>query len=151
MSDLALHWDVAAADLALIAGDLATDEGLETAVIVSLFSDRRADDGEALPDGSTDRRGWWADARDDRLGSLLWLLSREKQMAVVLERARAYATQALAWLIADRVAAAVDVRAAFTRPGWLGLAVTITRPTGDQVAYRFEGTWRAEAQRAGLA
>jgi len=35
MSDIALRWDVYAADLAIEAGGLAIDDGLETAVILS--------------------------------------------------------------------------------------------------------------------
>jgi phage gp46-like protein len=39
-----LHWDstALAADLAVAANDLSTDAGLETAVLLSLFLDRRA-------------------------------------------------------------------------------------------------------------
>ncbi|NCB53153.1 MAG: hypothetical protein EOM54_14955, partial [Clostridia bacterium] len=38
--------------------DLSSDKGLETAVIVSLFTDRRAD-GEELPPNEKTKRGWW--------------------------------------------------------------------------------------------
>lgn len=81
-------------------GDLVAENTLRTAVILSLFLDRRADDDDVLPNGSNDRRGWWADtvapmteygiggglASGDRIGSRLWLLSREKQLAGVLDR-----------------------------------------------------------------
>ena len=73
-------------------------------------------------------------ASGDRIGSRLWLLSREKQLAGVLDRARHYAEEALAWLVEDGVATAVSVTASSPRSGWLALEVTITLP--DSSEYR---------------
>jgi phage gp46-like protein len=152
MSDIALRWAVVAGDVAIEGDDLARDDGLETAVILSLFTDRRADDSDPLPDGHTDRRGWWGDDRPavagDRIGSRLWLLARETQRAQVLGRAEAYVREALAWLLTDQVAAAVDVTVEFTRPGWLGIAVAIRRPLGPPVDFRFTYLWIAQEARA---
>ncbi len=150
MSDLALVWDGAnfAADLAIDANDLLTDDGLETAVMLSLFLDRRAEDADTLPDAVTDRRGWWGDefpiADGDKIGSRLWLLSREKQTAAALTRAQEYAQEALAWLVEDKVAERVDVTADFPRPGVLGLSVIIYRPHVDPAKYRFNHIWAAQ-------
>jgi len=131
--------------------DLATDEGLQTAVILSLFTDRRADDSDPLPIGQTDRRGWWGDTlpdvAEDKLGSRLWLLEREKEQTSVLIRAEEYAREALQWLLDDRVAAQVDVTAEVPRSGVLGLAIAIHRPRLDPVAYRFTSTWAAQEAR----
>ena len=112
--DIALRYDPESQvfDLALEDGELAADEGLQTAVILSLFTDRLADDDDRLPDGGNDRRGWWADAYNERPhGSRLWLLSREKTEEAVLRRAKTYAEEALAWLIEDGIAAEVVVEA----------------------------------------
>ena len=102
-------------DLWLTGGSLVTDEGLRTAVIVSLFSERRAEPADALPDGSSDRRGWWGDAyaaaEGDRIGSRLWLLGREKDLAAVARRAEEYARESLAWFLEDGIARAVTVAA----------------------------------------
>lgn len=135
------------ADYALAALGFAEDDGLETAVILSLFTDRRAEDDDTLPSGD-DRRGWWADAfpaaPGDLIGSRLWLLHREKQIPQTLTRAREYAEEALAWLVDDGVAARVDVTAEVVRSGVLGLTVEIQR-TGSTVAhYRFENFWGAQ-------
>jgi phage gp46-like protein len=148
MTDLALFWDgeAAAADLALVSGDLATEEGLRTAVIVSLFTDRRARPDDRLPQEGADRRGWWGDVAaaeaDDEIGSRLWLLQREKQTPETVTRAREYALEALGWMLRDRVAAAVEVEAEITRPGMLGLRVTVTRPDGPG-RQRFDFVWKA--------
>lgn len=147
MADLALRWDgaAAAADLAVLANDLVLDAGLQTAVLLSLFLDRRAEDGDELPAGETDRRGWWADATPvvagDRIGSRLWLLAREKETKATLERAQKYAREALKWLIEDRVAERLEVTAEFPRTGMLGLTVEVFRPRADPVTFRFDHTW----------
>lgn len=150
MSDLRLRWTPPfAGDLEIVANDLAVDDGLETAVMLSLFIDRRANEGDELPDGSDNRRGWWGDAlpvvAQDVIGSRLWLLSREKEQPSVLERAKAFAQEALAWLIDDGVAAAVTVTAEFTAVGLLGLQILIDRPGASAVTFSFGYVWAAQA------
>lgn len=143
MSDLQTHYSgfLEGADLALDPLGLTPDGGLETAVILSLFSDARAAADDELPDPGADPRGWWGDllplARDYRLGSKLWLLSREKQLPVVLERARAYAVEALAWLVTSGAASRVDVTASNPRDGILALAITIEAPALGTRAYQY--------------
>jgi phage gp46-like protein len=147
MSDLQLAWNPASmsADLLLSGPDLARDEGLRTAIIISLFTDARAADDDQLEDGA-DRRGWWGDVGaevdGDQYGSRLWLLAREKQLPKVLRRAEQYAGEALAWLIADGVALTVKTTATFPATGMLGLAVEVARPTGPDRA-RFDFAWSA--------
>lgn len=134
MTDLALRYQDGLADLVFDGGDLAVDETLLSAVLVSLFTDRHAEPSDVLPDGSTDRRGWWADVwleEGDLHGSRLWLLSRSKDVAEVPARARDYALEALAWLERDGVAQRVEVMASVPRKGWLQLKIVITRLSGD--------------------
>jgi phage gp46-like protein len=152
MSDLALIWDVHAADASVEANDLATDEGLETALILSLFTDRRANDDDELPDGTEDKRGWWGDAfpvvNGDKIGSRLWLLSREKELAVIPTRAMEYMAEATQWLIDDGVAVAVECLAEIKNvPGRLDLFVGVDRPTGNRIDYRFEYAWASQEAR----
>lgn len=127
------------------------DEGLETAVLLSLFTDRRADDGDVLPDAQTDRRGYWADAYPivpgDLFGSRLWLLGRAKQTQETLSRIEEYTNECLAWLVEDRVASAVSASAVFTASGRVGLTVLITRPNVDVTKYQFNLSWDAQAAR----
>lgn len=135
------------ADLALDQFALATDDGLETAVILSLFSDARANEDDALPIGQTDRRGWWADAfppaDGDRFGSRLWLLCAAKQLQQSLNQAREYAEEALAWLVTDGVANKVEVETFIARDEVLGMLVRIYRPDGTATPIRFETLWSA--------
>jgi phage gp46-like protein len=136
------------ADYALAQLGLTEDDGLETAVIISLFTDRRAAEDDVLPGMDGDRRGWWADAypavQGDLIGSRLWLLAREKQIPQTLARAREYAIEALQWLVEDGIAASVDVTAEVVRTGVLGLTVEIQRTAGPTARYRFETFWGAQ-------
>lgn len=128
---IGLAWDPRRGEAALrrtATGALAQDDGLATAVLLSLFLDRRAGPDDPLPDG-TDRRGWLGDALaadGDRIGSRLWLLMREKQVEETRRRAEEYAEEALAWLVEDGLAEAVEVTASWGRTGWLDLRVEIT-------------------------
>lgn len=148
MSDIALIYDSESGgcDIALAGGDLVLDEGLRTAVLISLFADARARSDDPLPQPGADRRGWWGDAYadqpNDEIGSRLWLLDREKIVPSVLARALGYAEEALAWLTRDRIARAVDVAAEAQRPQTLAIAVGIDRPTGPD-RQRFDFLWEA--------
>lgn len=142
--DIALVYDpnAKAFDLAIAGGDLVVDSGLETAVLLSLYTDRRALAEDVLPDDGTDRRGWWCDAYSDRLqGSRLWLLSREKGLDRVLRRAEEYASEALDWLIEDGIATTVEVQANHLRRGVLQLIVAIQRPNEAALERRYDYVW----------
>lgn len=151
MSDLRLTWNATAnaADFSITANDLTKEDGLETAVLLSLFLDRRADDGDVLPAPDSDRRGWWADdfpiVDADRIGSRLWMLSRSKATVDVLSRTEQYAREALQWLLDDRVAERIEVSATTPIRGMIVLEVSIYRPSkADPARYRFDGAWRAQ-------
>lgn len=153
MADIEFKWDAEnlVADIGIENGDLIGDDGLRTAVILSLFTDGRAKNEDTLPQGEKSRRGWWADIYPeipgDTIGSRLWLIDREKQTAEVAERARAYAQESLAWMIEDKVAESVVVTAEFVEDGFLGLQITIKPPELDPVKYRFNVNWQAELRR----
>lgn len=146
MTDIALVWQTDHADITVSGADLLSDDGLDTAVTLSLFLDRRAapDDGVPL---DADPRGWWgdtfADVAGDLVGSRLWLLGREKQLDSVAQRARTYAAEALAWLVDDGVASAVDVQASWIARGTLGLTVNIQRPTQPPFNRQYQYVWSA--------
>lgn len=146
MADVRTRWVGQVGAWAVAGADLEADDGLETAVTLSLFTDALCSAEEATRFGTTDRRGWWADAYadvpGDRIGSRLWLLAREKRLPATLERARAYATDALQWLVDDGVAASVAVTAELVGADILGLAVEITRRRDPVARFRFEAFWK---------
>lgn len=144
MEDIRTTWKVYTGDWQVVSPGLEVEDGILTAVIISLFTDRRADDNDQLPSGD-DRRGWWgdilSDIEGDRIGSRLWLLSREKQLQSVINKAREYATESLLWMIEDGVASGVNVQAEKVRDGVLEISVEIHRPKKTVVKYLFEGFW----------
>ncbi len=136
--------------------DLEADNTLETAVIISLFTDRRAKIDDSLPDpNNLDRRGWWGDlvspvVIDDQIGSRLWLLNREKTLEDVLVKAKEYAKESLQWLIID--GAAVKLVVIAERQGEegndrLAIRVEIYRVGGNIEAFNFEAQWIAQGLR----
>lgn len=148
-----LTWDntALAADFTIDGNDFVADNGLESAVLRSLFEYRRAQPGDVLPEGVTDRHGWWADAEPviegDQVGSRLWLLARSKETPAVLARAEELAREALQWLLDDKVASQIDVTVEFIAGRGFGITVTIHRPEQDPTSFRFGSAWEAQAAR----
>ena len=128
-------------DLPRSNGNLDTDEGLETAVLISLFTDRRASDDDDIPEGA-DKRGWWGDAyaaiTGDVQGSRLWLLARAKMTAKTPADAAGYAKEALQWLLDDGVARSVDVAASVLGRGIVLLNIDIARADGKHWTRKWE-------------
>lgn len=128
----------------LVALGLDSSEPLVRAVIISLFTWRRARPDDDLPGDL--RMGWWGDSvpeiPNDRIGSRLWLLSRAKLTAGTVARAKEYAEEALAWLVEDGVAARVTVESERIGLSTLGLACRVYRADGGiPLDIRFSDVW----------
>lgn len=130
------------------AGGLDERDPLGTAVVLSLFTDRRAPEGWRPEEA--DRRGWWGDGavpagengRED--GSWLWLLRREAVTEENIRLARIYAEQALQWLVDENVASRIEVRTgAIEQPRrGIWLDIEIIAPSGAQILNRkFARLW----------
>src|ERR1700759_1784084 len=98
---------------------LALTEDLETAIALSLLTDKRAISGQ-VPAGR-DVKGWWGDTypltQGDSFGSWLWTLEGAPQNEDTLQLADAYARDALKWLIDDGIADRLEVQKEFAPPG----------------------------------
>ena len=150
-NDVKIIWDVDAmqGDISFdaVLQDLEKDDGLETAVLISLFTDRRAKDDDILPDANNpDKRGWWAGLTTDgdQIGSRLWLLDRAKTTTDVLTFARQYAEESLQWLIEDEVASKIAVtteRQGTPENGVLALKVEIYQKDGNSRALQYNAQW----------
>lgn len=129
-------------DLKREGGNLLGDDGLEAAVVISLFTHRQAEPSDELPDGTDNRRGWWGDAfaraPGHRKGSRLWLLARGTLGPKTAGEVKQYAEEALAWMLEDGVASAIEVTTERTRGG-IRLAVSVHGPLGS--ASRWQGLW----------
>lgn len=152
MADIALEMGEWGGDIVIDGLDLARDDGLETSVIISLFTDRRATPEQVpveLP--KDDLRGFWGDVRPvvegDFTGSHLWLLAREKQTTQTLSRAKQYTEEALQWMIDDKIATRVEVFVEYVAMGWMGIAIDIYRPDSSPAQFRYQYEWKAQAAR----
>ncbi|MEM1046491.1 MAG: phage GP46 family protein [Pseudomonadota bacterium] len=143
--------DFVADYLLLPSGQLDNSRDIATAIVISLFTDRRADDTDVLPLGETDRRGVWSDVNGldlygvARQGSRLWLLAREKVVEDVRVRAEFYITEALQWMIDLGVVARFAIDVAFAGPvetRRLEACITAFRADGTRVDLRFERLWQ---------
>jgi len=125
--------------------NLYTDELLETAVLISLFTRRLAEPGDVLPDDSGPTYGWWGDAFEKipthRMGSRLWLLRRSKTTQTVINKARVYAAEAVQWFVDDGIAAEINAAVERQNTERLAFKVEIVKP--DKVASRWAGIWSA--------
>lgn len=134
--------DRGAADLMVVAGDLAFGHALRNAVLVSIFCDARA--AEPAPVGShrrsDDVRGYWADSAGDRWGSRLWEVLAEPLTPTSPAAAAEAAELSLAWLVQDGAAKTIEVAATRIDKTILELVVTIVRP--DPPLY--EDDWNDE-------
>lgn len=137
-------------DIQFANGDIVRDDGLETAVLISLFSDSRAAE-DMIPaiDRDGDLRGYWGDVRPtvsgDETGSLLWVLKRSKQLNQTLADAREYAQRSLQWLVTDGVAQSVSVVTSYPYRGWMLLEVIIYRPqSANPVTFRYAYAWASQ-------
>lgn len=148
MTDVALKWNNAlgCADLVRAGADLLLDYGMETALIISLFTWRRANDDDPLPVRGMDRKGWWGDSfspiANDKIGSRRWLLQRAKALPTVFAEVEAYDRELLQWLIDDGVVASIALTYSSPAKGWVSTVVGLPRPGGPD-RYRFDYLWSA--------
>lgn len=130
-------------DWLLNGAQLAAGGDLQTAVLISLFSDRVANPDDVIPDGSGDPRGWVGDlGQDYPIGSRLWLLSRAKQTGETLARAQDYIAEALQWLIDDGAVAKFDILVEWTRASQLRANVIAYKTDGTNTALNFLSVWK---------
>jgi phage gp46-like protein len=137
--DVKLFYGIECFDVVVDGGDFIRDPGLETSILLSLFTNKRAEATDVLPDNSVDRYGW---CLDDRLGSKLWLLGREKTIPETLTMAKFYAEDCLQWLIEDSVASSIIVVATRIRYDTIQLSIEIIRQNNISEFYKYYYNWQ---------
>lgn len=149
-------WAIADATETQNRGGLSAKQALHTAVIISLFTDKRIQKEHPLfylvEDG--DQRGWHGDGVDvradlgeDEMGSLLWIFERAHLNEEIRRWVEIIATEALAPLIKQGIAVRIDVQAeaqfAINR---VNLGVQIYGRDGSMTYdYQFEDIWAQTA------
>lgn len=109
--------------------------GLGRAVMISLFSWKRADSGDTY-DG-TNKFGWWGDTYSDyQIGSKLWQYLRRTLTSDTMLEIKEECENALQWLIDDGVCSSVDIEVERGDINRLNLIVKLDI-SGKNISYRF--------------
>ena len=119
----------------------------QSLTIMSVFSNRLADNRTELPEGTDDRRGYWGNrlmpivgGTPFILGSKLWTLGRSKSLESVAAMARQFVANSLEWKITANEIVTVEVIAQRNNER-LELEIIETTPTGTfEQSYNFD--WR---------
>jgi phage gp46-like protein len=127
MIDLALtkndYYDISFTD-----GDFTLTDGLDTALILSVYCERRADASEVSTPNL--QRGWWGNLfslkQNFEQGSKLWLLYQSRNTQLTLNRAIAYAQDAFSWMVEDGLLDNVEVNGEMIAQG-IKIIVTLYR------------------------
>lgn len=120
----------------ILGGDLDAGDVVRDLIVFSLFTWARAKPDDKVPAGGS-RQGFFA---DPSFGSRLWLLQRRAVTTEALADARAYAAEALAWLVTGGILARVDVVAEKVDQG-IALDITFARPDAPDETVRFDRLW----------
>lgn len=114
---------------------VAHGDQVTTAILLSLYTDRRVDPSE-VPAG-TDLGGWWGATFPKKAGhiegSRLWLLFAFGGAASEENRRRAeeYAAEALAWMIEDGIFAKIEPVGSIVASDMIELAIAFTEADGS--------------------
>lgn len=132
-------------DLEMNANGIVQDLTLESAYMVSVLTDRRADPEDILPfmedDGLLipDRRGYVGDILDERnrlVGSKIWLLSREIATEQTRRRAQQYTQECVQWAIDDGYVSENIVTASYDRQNPQRLNILIEARVIDGIDFK---------------
>lgn len=116
--------------------DANLDDGLGRAVVISLFSWKRADSGDTY-DG-TNKFGWWGDTYSDyQIGSKLWQYLRRSLTAETMLEIKEECENALQWLVDTGVCSLVEVEVERSDLNRLNLLVKL-EVSGKNISYGFE-------------
>ena len=98
-------------DIQIEDGQFVTENAFDTAILMSLFEERRADESQQPVNFL--RRGWWgnelADVEDFEIGSLLWLLYQARSTNDTVNNAVSFTNESLQWMIEDNFLSNIEV------------------------------------------
>jgi len=141
------------AEFVLADRDVERDSGFETAVLLTLLTDKRAEAGDPLPDDSGYKGGWWGDSLpvvpDYEMGTKLWLLQRSKTLTEIPAIAKEYLADGFKWMVEDGIIKSVDITVERRRDlkDTLYITLSFMKPEGTTIFYKFYYNWESQILR----
>ena len=153
MIDVKLNWDNTKGfgDLGVANNDFEIEDGLITAVYLSLYTDQRAAVDDELDD-INDRRGWWGDTLEtggDKIGSRIWLYERQKITTQVMAKIKESIEDCLQWMIDDGVVADIQVTLEKNGLDKIYTEIKLYRESENFIAVAFSDLWAAQVAQIG--
>lgn len=100
-------------------GDIAKTDGFDTAILMSFFCERRADESEVTV--AELRRGWVGNSfpykPNFEIGSRMWLLMQARRTDTTLNKSIDYSQQGFDWFLDDDYLSRIAVDSEFTSEG----------------------------------
>lgn len=130
------------ADMIVGTNDLIRDPGLESACIITIGTDARADNSDILPNKNSNRSGFWgSQLLGFQVGNKLWLLGRSNLTSATAATARQYLEEGFEWMIREGIASEIIISAWVALPSQLNFSVKIYKPSGSGVTFGFYLNW----------
>ena len=117
-------------DIAVENGDFANEDGFDTAIWVSLFTDARATLSQVLLPEK--RRGWLGNITfDEQLGGFLWLVEQRRLTQDTLNETVDYARKSLNYLVDDNIVSKIEVEGEIVPKRGIAITILITTLDGS--------------------
>jgi phage gp46-like protein len=130
-------------DFSIVNGDANKEDGFDTSIWVSLFTDARADESQVAI--KEYRRGWLGnlayEVEGRQLGSLLYLLDQTRLQNSTLNNAIDYTRKALNWYLEDGICRSITVTGNIIPK--LGIALNVSIISSEGVTYnKYVELWK---------
>lgn len=130
-------------DIVIENGDFANEDGFDTNIWVSLFTDARANSSQVIV--PENRRGWMgnlvSDVPERQLGGYLWLAEQRRLNQDTLNETIDYIRHSLEWMVLDGIALKIDVTGQIIPRSGIAANVVITSIDGVTSNHYIE-IWR---------
>lgn len=139
------------ADLQIESGttDVVRDPGLETALVIAIFTNASANDDDELPDDNDTRGGHFSETITGQpFGSRLWLLRRSNITQDTLERAREYTEEAIKrHLVDEGMAKGYEVEVSKAGTNRVHFKITLIGLDKQKLVYEYYINWQSQLGR----
>lgn len=126
-------------DISFTNGDFTLTNGLDTALLMSVYGEKRANSSEVPVQYL--QRGWWGNLFNDvenyEVGSKLWLLYQARRNQDTLNRGITYLNDGFKWLLQDTFIDRVEVTGEITNNG-ITFLVSLYRSQNLVASYSYE-------------